>query len=368
MGKTRATGNLVSENILSVDIANDRVGVGTSNPSQKFEVVGGEIKAGRVDSNQEGGQLSFGRASDNNTGWYIDVYGSTSTPDLRIVDVSNAAVRATVSAGGSFGIGVSPEAILHVQNSTATRQDGGLARFLAPNLNAGADNSVSFGKQFNNATSQWQSALLGYSYDGVNSGSSNSYIYLNVAGRSNTFVVHTNENVGIGVTIPQQRLDVISGGKIAIGGKVVVQSTGSILQVVHTEFTSSTSLTSSSLTDVSGFSASITPTSTSNKILVMVHFTGVLDCDGRLAIKVGASVVKDNLVGSDRAASASGVNEYDAGTYCATYLHSPSSTSALTYQIQAAAGGCGNNIYINRDPSGSTNNGRSGITLMEVVG
>ena len=365
MGKTRTTGNLVSENILSVDIANDRVGVGTSNPSQKFEVVGGEIKAGRVDSNQEGGQLSFGRASDNNTGWYIDVYGSTSTPDLRIVDVSNAAVRATVSAGGSFGIGVSPEAILHVQNSTATRQDGGLARFLAPNLNAGADNSVSFGKQFNNATSQWQSALLGYSYDGVNSGSSNSYIYLNVAGRSNTFVVHTNENVGIGVTIPQQRLDVISGGNIAIGGKIVTKGTGSILQVVHTEYTTTTTVSCASMTDISGFSASITPTSTSNKVLVMVHFTGVLECDGRLALKVGGSVVKDNLVGSDRINGSVNVN--DVGTYCATYLHSPASTSSLTYQISVQCLGCSNSAYLNYSSSGSDNNGRSGITLMEVV-
>ena len=77
------------------------VGIGTANPSQKFEVVGGEIKAGRNDTSSEGGQVSFGRASDNNTGWYIDVYGSTSTPSLRFVDVSNAAVRATIDNNGN---------------------------------------------------------------------------------------------------------------------------------------------------------------------------------------------------------------------------------------------------------------------------
>jgi hypothetical protein len=76
------------------------VGIGTTNPSQKLEVVGGEIKAGRVDSSSEGGQLSFGRASDNATGWYIDVYGNTSTPDLRFVDVSNSAVRMSISSEG----------------------------------------------------------------------------------------------------------------------------------------------------------------------------------------------------------------------------------------------------------------------------
>jgi hypothetical protein len=66
--------------------------------------VGGEIKAGRVDSSSEGGQISFGRASDNATGYYIDAFGSTSTPVLRFVDVSNSAVRMTLSNQGSLWI------------------------------------------------------------------------------------------------------------------------------------------------------------------------------------------------------------------------------------------------------------------------
>jgi hypothetical protein len=83
------------------------VGIGTTNPSQLLEVVGGEIKAGRVDSSNEGGQVSFGRASDNATGWYIDVFGSTSTPALRFVDVSNSAVRMTINSSGNVLIGSS---------------------------------------------------------------------------------------------------------------------------------------------------------------------------------------------------------------------------------------------------------------------
>jgi hypothetical protein len=78
------------------------LGIGTANPSQKLEVVGGEIKAGRVDSTSEGGQVSFARATDNATGWYIDVYGNTSTPQLRFVDVSGSAVRATIDSSGNF--------------------------------------------------------------------------------------------------------------------------------------------------------------------------------------------------------------------------------------------------------------------------
>ena len=40
MGKTRRTGDLVSDNNLYVDIANDRVGVGTDSPTTKLEVKG----------------------------------------------------------------------------------------------------------------------------------------------------------------------------------------------------------------------------------------------------------------------------------------------------------------------------------------
>ncbi len=81
------------------------VGIGITNPSQKLEVVGGEIKAGRVDTGNEGGQVSFGRATDNATGWYIDVYGNTSTPSLRFIDVSNAAIRSVIDGSGNFLIG-----------------------------------------------------------------------------------------------------------------------------------------------------------------------------------------------------------------------------------------------------------------------
>lgn len=40
MGRTRASGNLVSENILSVDISNDRVGIGSTQPTTTLDVNG----------------------------------------------------------------------------------------------------------------------------------------------------------------------------------------------------------------------------------------------------------------------------------------------------------------------------------------
>ena len=164
----------------------------------------------------------------------------------------------------------------------------------------------------------------------------------------------------------------ISNAITTVAGKPILNSTGSILQVIHTEYTTTAAVSCAALTDVSGFSTAITPSSTSSKVLVIVHFSGILDCDGRLNLKVGGSVVKSNLVGTDRPQNANGsagISNYnDAGTYCASYLHSPASTSALTYQIAVQCGGCAQTAYFNRDPSNSSDNGKSGITLMEVSG
>jgi hypothetical protein len=96
-------------------VATGSVGIGTVSPSQLFEVVGGEVKAGRVDSSQEGGQVSFGRSTDNATAWYIDAYGSTASPQFRFINVTNAAVVMTMT-GSNVGIGVSsPVQTLHLK-------------------------------------------------------------------------------------------------------------------------------------------------------------------------------------------------------------------------------------------------------------
>jgi hypothetical protein len=96
-----ATNNIVRATITS----GGNVGIGTTTPGQLLEVVGGEIKAGRVDSSNEGGQVSFGRSTDNATAWYIDAYGNVASPQLRFVNVTNAVVAMTLT-GSNVGIGV----------------------------------------------------------------------------------------------------------------------------------------------------------------------------------------------------------------------------------------------------------------------
>ena len=109
-------------------VSTGSVGIGTVSPSQKLEVVGGEIKAGRVDSSQEGGQVSFGRASDNNTSWYIDLYGSSTSPQLRFVDVDNSAVRMTLT-GSNIGIGTSTPGSKLTVSGDLSVQAGTLSAF-----------------------------------------------------------------------------------------------------------------------------------------------------------------------------------------------------------------------------------------------
>jgi hypothetical protein len=128
--------------------ATGNVGIGTSAPSQLLEVVGGEIKAGRVDSSNEGGQVSFGRATDNNTAWYIDAYGNVASPQLRFVDVTGGAVRMTVT-GSRVGIGTSTPSI-YSKLSVA----GGIS------FNNNTDSAVASG-EYGNAFSKTSSVTAG---------------------------------------------------------------------------------------------------------------------------------------------------------------------------------------------------------------
>ena len=143
-----------------------------------------------------------------------------------------------------------------------------------------------------------------------------------------------------------------------------IMPAGSVLQVVHSAYqTAYYNANSSSRTDISGFAATITPISTSSKVLIIVHASMYLQCDGRLGIARDGTSIYENFLGTVR-----DQEENDQDTGAGTYLDSPSSDSAVVYQMYTIVSGCGNDVYINRSDAGSTENGRSGITLMEIAG
>jgi hypothetical protein len=116
------------------------------------------------------------------------------------------------------------------------------------------------------------------------------------------------------------------------GGTVRTTTTpGTILQVVQGTLSSQASTTSTSYV-TTGMSASITPSSSSNKILILV--TGMLaTSNGK---QVCATIYRNS---TDLAASArgfmqlyNGAGELQTGV-SANYLDSPATTSSITYTV-----------------------------------
>jgi len=136
--------------------------------------------------------------------------------------------------------------------------------------------------------------------------------------------------------------------------------TGTVLQVVSANDSTQRSTTSGSFV-ASGMSVTITPSSTSSKILIQFDTSVYKNTDGGgyFTIFRGAT----NLAGSGNQMNM--MNVTDKYVPCSIgYLDSPSSTSALTYELYYARAGTAN-IYINATNSGST---MGSITAMEIAG
>ena len=161
------------------------------------------------------------------------------------------------------------------------------------------------------------------------------------------------------------------GADAVVTDGVIVSSAlpaGSILQVVSTTKTDTFSTTSTSFTDVTGLSASITPSSTSSKILVLVDISRAGNTSSSYDIRFNL-LRNATIIGVDGSSTAtSGIYANDGTASLAASLSfsdSPATTSTTTYKIQAqVTGGTG---FINRNASG-TNSYSSTITLMEVAG
>jgi hypothetical protein len=159
-------------------------------------------------------------------------------------------------------------------------------------------------------------------------------------------------------------------------GQVIVQ----IVQAVKTDTFATTP--GAVWADVSGLSVSITPTSSSNRILVMV--------DMKAAGTQGASIVRSRLlrgstaiyIGDAASNRPRSLGQFyggeSSGTFYmaqlgGTFLDSPATTSATTYKLQIGGDADGSTLYVNRtqgdrDTSYMDARGASSITVMEVSG
>ena len=153
---------------------------------------------------------------------------------------------------------------------------------------------------------------------------------------------------------------------------------GSILQVQSTTKTDTQAQgAGTTYTDISNMSVSITPASTSNKILVMAQVNGGLDRDASLYLRlvrdsttIGVGASPGSRVACTSARYLGGMDN-GVSTETMIFLDSPATASSLTYKVQARLNAPGI-FYINRREidSDDSNYGRaiSSLTVMEVAG
>jgi len=145
-----------------------------------------------------------------------------------------------------------------------------------------------------------------------------------------------------------------------------------VLQVVSTTKTNTASTSSGTLGDIAGLSLSITPSSTSSKILIMANLaarnaTAAVDRfqlvrnSTSLAVSTGGSTANGSFAGVTQQAGGENMN----ASIFLDFLDSPASSSSLTYKVQFSTSG--GTLFVGRTTAG--NYGQTAtITLMEVAG
>ena len=172
----------------------------------------------------------------------------------------------------------------------------------------------------------------------------------------------------------------------AIAGSKLVMAAGSVLQVVTAELTSWVSMSTTSWQDT-GLSGTITPSSSSNKILITVSFGGAQTTqsngDHGFSMRLLRNNTESDLNGAadgnrPRALFHQGGFSYNAGHFVGgfsiTGMDSPSTTSTITYKVQGWPQDSSYPIIIN-GPSNNPNESQTYsartkaiITMMEIAG
>jgi hypothetical protein len=176
---------------------------------------------------------------------------------------------------------------------------------------------------------------------------------------------------------------VITLPDIADGTLLTNQSTGlgKILQVVQTVKTSKQTIQSTSLTDIAGMSVTITPSSSSNKVLISYSLIAFTNGGQYWSMRLLRGSDSTIFIG-DQNPSATSQQRASFGGYTQSYvearciaqefLDSPNTTSATTYKLQAHTPYSSSYIIgINSSPTQDNytymNNCVSSITVMEVA-
>lgn len=187
----------------------------------------------------------------------------------------------------------------------------------------------------------------------------------NASGTGTLTIAAPNTNSNYTLTLPTNTGTLIS---TASSGQVIPKAalpTGSVLQVVNTDYQTETSLTSTTYTEITGLNTAITPTSSSSKVLI----TGTLQVGHSSTTGGAIRLYRDGtLIGRDPFKwFYFGANNDVGGTLAWSFLDAPATTSSVTYKVYWR---CDNAtpIYLNRTSTNTTiEKGSSQITLMEIA-
>jgi len=173
-----------------------------------------------------------------------------------------------------------------------------------------------------------------------------------------------------------------NANKVIIPSGVTLYAPGHVLQVVNVEKTDTQSTNSAAPTfaDVTGLSATITPKSTSSKILVTVSLALGFNAPNSFAygriLRDSSTVIGEAQNRGNRPSISFHTYDADNGgklpRQTAVYLDTPSTTSATTYKVQFSSTNVSYSVHINksdRDQNNASNDPRmtSTITLMEIA-
>jgi hypothetical protein len=157
----------------------------------------------------------------------------------------------------------------------------------------------------------------------------------------------------------------VSASKLT-GSRTIPKGTmpaGAVLQVVSTIKQDTFSMSGASFVEITGLTASITPTTTSNKVLVQVSLGRVginIALGGTIAFQllrgttvIGAGTPSGSQLATSFVASSSTNGNYSCGGFIIQFLDSPATTSSTTYSVKVL-GESSATVYINRSYTGGT--------------
>ena len=163
-------------------------------------------------------------------------------------------------------------------------------------------------------------------------------------------------------------LETVSGsGTIALTNQLSGMTSasvpsGSVLQVINASTSTQATSTSNTFVDT-GITASITPSSTSSKILILVDGQGFESNTAQRGFNTNVMRGSTQIVEFDKASSYGPEARSATNNTGVNWLDSPSSTSAVTYKVQVRRQtGSDGTIYAQANSCTST------ITLIEIKG